>query len=380
MILLFSLFIFLIIVFFGIIPQKMALKYKIAAGILSAVISFKFYIFSFASGKLFAAPQWPAWLLLLSTWLYAMLLFSALFLLIFQLAALIIKKIAEFRKRKVPSFFTDPAWKALTLIPAALIVSYGIYCGLKLPEVVKHEITHPALPAEADGFTIALLSDIHADPFTRQEKISRIVDLTNSCKADLIVITGDFVDGKINMRGNDLQVLQNLSAPHGVFGVPGNHEYYSGYSGWMAFLRRCSIKMLTNSHSLVADGKITLAGVTDPAAYRMKKEKPDIEKALAGSPENNFRILLAHQPKLAYHAADAGIHLQLSGHTHGGMIYGLDRIVALFNKNFVSGAYHIGNMVLFISNGTGIWNGFPLRLGHSSEIVIITLRKTPADH
>ncbi len=380
MILFFSLSVFLVIVFCGIVPQKMALKWKITAGIISAVISFKFYIFSFASGKLFAAPQWPSWILLIFTWLYASLIFSALFLLILQLFSAIAKLIAKSSKKTLPRFFHEPVWKLTAFIPAVFLVSYGMYGGLKLPDVVKHEIYHPALPPEADGFSVAFLTDIHADPFTKREKISRIVDLTNSLKADIIVITGDFVDGKTNLRGRDLEVLKNLSAPCGVFGVPGNHEYYSGYSDWMAFLDKCGVKMLTNSHILTAKNKITLAGVTDPAAARMKEDKPDIDKALAGSPADNFRILLAHQPKLADKAAAAGIHLQLSGHTHGGMIYGMDRLVALFNRGLVSGFYDIGKMKLFISNGTGIWNGFPLRLGRPSEIVLITLKKVPAEN
>jgi len=87
------------------------------------------------------------------------------------------------------------------------------------------------------------------------------------------------------------------------------------------------------------------------------------------------RILAAHQPRLAPEAAEHGVDLQVSGHTHGGMIAGIDRLVARFNEGFVSGLYTVGGMKLYVSNGAGIWNGFPIRIGVPSEIVLIRLRK-----
>ncbi|EPM82368.1 metallophosphoesterase, partial [Pseudomonas syringae pv. actinidiae ICMP 18804] len=77
-------------------------------------------------------------------------------------------------------------------------------------------------------------------------------------------------------------------------------------------------------------------------------------------------------------SAAAGVGLQLSGHTHGGMIKGLDLVVRSANQGFVSGSYDIGNMRLYVSNGTGLWNGFPVRLGVPAEITEITLRSGPA--
>ena len=88
-----------------------------------------------------------------------------------------------------------------------------------------------------------------------------------------------------------------------------------------------------------------------------------------------MRILGSHQPRLAREAAAHGVDLQVSGHTHGGMIAGVDRLVARFNEGFVSGLYTVGNMKLYVSNGAGIWNGFPIRIGVPSEIVLIRLRK-----
>ena len=100
---------------------------------------------------------------------------------------------------------------------------------------------------------------------------------------------------------------------------------------------------------------------------------PDLKKTLHGIPAGDFILLLAHRPAQAKSAARSGISLQLSGHTHGGMIRGLDWVVAQFNGGFVSGLYEVNGMKLYVSNGTGIWNGFPIRLGRPAEITLITL-------
>ena len=107
-------------------------------------------------------------------------------------------------------------------------------------------------------------------------------------------------------------------------------------------------------------------------------ETPDVEKTFAGTPDGAFKILLAHQLKHTRTAAEHGVALQLSGHTHGGMIVGLDEIIALLNCGYVSGGYTIGDdndMQLYVSRGTSLWKGFPIRLGVPAEITCITLRR-----
>ena len=88
-----------------------------------------------------------------------------------------------------------------------------------------------------------------------------------------------------------------------------------------------------------------------------------------------MKLLLAHQPKPAAEAAKSGVALQVSGHTHGGMIVGIDRLVARFNAGFVAGSYRVGNLRLYVSRGSGIWNGFPIRLGVPSEITLLRLKR-----
>ena len=134
--------------------------------------------------------------------------------------------------------------------------------------------------------------------------------------------------------------------------------------------------MLANAHVAITRGnaQIVLAGVTDPAARSHGQPVPDIDLALAGAPENAPVILLAHQPRNARQAAARGVVLQLSGHTHGGMM-GLDRFVANGNGGFVTGRYDVDGMTLYVSNGAALWPGFALRLGRPSEMTRVTLRR-----
>ncbi|MBO4632639.1 MAG: metallophosphoesterase, partial [Lentisphaeria bacterium] len=226
---------------------------------------------------------------------------------------------------------------------------------------------------QAEGMRVAVLADLHADRVTRAPRIRRIVEQTNSLRPDLTVILGDLVDGTVEQRSGELLPLRELHAKYGVYAVPGNHEYYSGYVHWRKFFTAQGLRMLENSQVRLPAG-IYLAGVTDPAAQSFGEAVPDLKKALHGIPRDSFILLLAHRPVHAENAAQDGISLQLSGHTHGGMIRGLDWIVSRFNGGFVSGLYDVGGMKLYVSNGTGIWNGFPVRLGRDSEITLITLK------
>ena len=368
-----SLFLASLVIFRGIFLLSLPKKWKLIFSFLATAVAFKFYILRIFGGRMFS-PELPAWILLPFAWFFALLMFWGVWLIICDFAWLGKKLYCRWRNKNNFSGKRESFWRSIGLIPAALLVSIGMYEGLKIPETVEYEVVMPELPPTLEGLKIAHLSDLHADPVSGRSKIARIVELTNRWQPDLVVITGDFVDGRTAARGRDLEVLKELHAPLGVFGVPGNHEYYSGYAEWMEFLRTCGIRMLENQHILLKDGQLALGGVTDIAAIRMNMPYPEVKKTFSGVPENSFRILLAHQPKIAPEAAAEKVNIQLSGHTHGGMVWGLDLLVAAFNSGRVSGFYDVGEMKLFISNGTGIWSGFPVRLGRRSEISFLVLK------
>jgi Predicted phosphohydrolases len=159
--------------------------------------------------------------------------------------------------------------------------------------------------------------------------------------------------------------------------ISGNHEYIFGYSTWMAHFAALGLLSLENRH-IVLDrngSKLVLAGITDRASRRTGHPVRDLAAVLEGAPEGVAVILLDHQPSDARHAAKLGVALQLSGHTHGGLILGLDRLAARANAGYVSGRYDVDGMTLYVNNGTALWPGFALRLGRPSELTRITLAK-----
>ena len=361
----------------AILPLRLKWGWKALLAVLLAVAAFKFHLLHLFGGPMFFSPVLPEGVLLAAAWL-----FSVLFLFFFLLLAADVARLLYLlvlfclRKKKTERFRIIGNRVNLALLAfAAVLATVGMAGGTGVPRVKEETISVNHLPDGADGLTVAVLADLHVDGITRADRIRKIVERTNALNPDIVIIAGDFVDGTVPVHGDDLRPLADLKARYGVFGVPGNHEYYSGYEEWMEFLPTLGIRMLHNEHVQTGGGAVVLAGVTDPVAGIMGKEVPDIRKALAGAPEKGVRILASHQPRLAPEAAAHGVDLQVSGHTHGGMIAGIDRLVARFNEGFVSGLYTVGGMKLYVSNGAGIWNGFPIRIGVPSEIVLIRLRK-----
>ena len=341
------------------------------------LVAFKFQILRRFAGPMFFAPDLPRSFMIVTTWVFvAFLLFCAL-LLASDLVRLVLAAVQKLRRRPAGAFLARPGWALTTVLitSAFVLASWGMVNANDPPEIRPVEVARSDLPPELDGMKIVLVADLHVDKMSSDTEVEETVRRVNALRPDVIVLAGDFVDGRVSQIGHKLEALKNLHAKYGVYGIPGNHEYYSGYDEWMTFLRSLGIDMLENDHVVLAGGKLTLAGVTDPAARIRHMETPDVAKALRGAPQGSFKILLAHQLKNTREAADRGVDLQLSGHTHGGMIVGLDRVIALMNYGFVSGGYRVGGMQLYVSRGTSLWKGFPVRLGVPGEITAITLRR-----
>lgn len=174
-----------------------------------------------------------------------------------------------------------------------------------------------------------------------------------------------------------MEPLRYLRAPDGVWVIPGNHEYFFDYDEWMRHFAGMGMRLLENQHVVLTRGSdaLVLAGVTDFSALRTGRPGPDLDMALSGVPAGAPILLLDHQPRNARAAASRGVAVQLSGHTHGGMIRGLDHLIAFANEGFISGRYQINDMTLYVNNGTALWPGFALRLGRPPELTRITLRR-----
>ena len=350
---------------------------KTALSLLVLLAAFKFQIFHLFGGPMYFAPVLPRWILLAGAVLFS-IHFTFFFLLLFSEAIqLWVRLISGIAKRRIPEKFRNfGQWMNLFFVLLAiLIASVGIHWGTGFPAVKELKLQFKELPEAADGMKIAVLTDLHIDRMRDPQWLVQLVKKVNSLDAELILLGGDLLDGRFEDLHTQLLPLRDLRAKYGVYGVPGNHEYYSGYDEWMKFLsEECKINMLINSNCKPGGG-ITLMGVADNAGRRFKKPTPNFRKAFEGVAPSDKVILLAHCPDLAREAERLDVMLQISGHTHGGMLWGLDKIIARFNGGFVSGHYICGNTQLYVSNGTGIWSGFPVRLTAPAEITLITLER-----
>ncbi|MFA6089803.1 MAG: metallophosphoesterase, partial [Candidatus Woesearchaeota archaeon] len=192
-----------------------------------------------------------------------------------------------------------------------------------------------------------------------------IIEKTNSLNPDVVVITGDFVDGSGKLSIKTFEQLNNIKAP--TFMVMGNHEFYEGEQRVIDLLSETKVKVLRNESELIKGINIIGLDYSENKSY--------VAEHLKNIEFNNSKptILLNHVPMGYEDAAKSGVKLQLSGHTHNGQIFPFTLLVkARFPK--INGLYNIDNLSLYVSPGTGTW-GPPMRLGSKNEITVLKLKK-----
>ncbi len=216
------------------------------------------------------------------------------------------------------------------LVLAPLATGIGYLMARRVAPVRNVDVPLAGLPDALQGFTIAQISDIHVGGTIKRAFVEAIVARVNGLRPDMVAITGDLVDGSVGDLARETAPLANLASRHGTYFVTGNHEYY-----------------------------FDPAHRSDPAA------------ALHGAPSGSPKVLLAHQPRSAAQAHEAGFDLQLSGHTHGGQFWPWNFFVRL-QQPFTAGLHRLGRMWVYVNRGTGYW-GPPMRFGIPSEITRIRL-------
>jgi uncharacterized protein len=258
------------------------------------------------------------------------------------------------------------------LVGGGLAVA-GIASVLSKVAVERVRVSLAKLPKELAGYTIVQISDVHVGPTIGRAFIEQLVDTINREAPDMIVITGDLVDGSVAELGALVEPLKNLRAKDGVYFVTGNHEYYSGVDEWLPFLGTLGVRVLRNERVPIRGGAFELAGVDDHSAKGFGHgHGTDLGKALEGRDLTRALVLLAHQPKTILEAVTHGIDLQLSGHTHGGQIWPWGYAVKL-DQPHVAGLSRHGDATIYVSRGTGYW-GPPMRVGAPAEVTRIELQ------
>ncbi len=263
------------------------------------------------------------------------------------------------------------------LFLAALAVSLGAYSAFEASRigVVRLRIVTDKLPASVPRLRIAQISDLHLGLINRHRMTRAVAEILRDASPDLLVSTGDLVDGRIDHIPGLAEIFRAVPAPRGKFAVTGNHEYYAGLPQALSFTRRAGFTVLRDDDADVS-GILRFAGVDDPAAPFGNASDSAEGRILDGPSPAPFTVLLKHRPALR--PASAGkFDLQLSGHTHGGQIFPF-RFVSRLAYPLGAGDHPVeGGGTLHVSRGTGTW-GPPMRFLAPPEITIIDIERSPA--
>lgn len=278
----------------------------------------------------------------------------------------------------------EQATVALSATPF-VAAGYGLLYGRRNVGVTRRRIALARLPEAFAGFRIVQLSDFHISPFTTADEIRRCVTLANGVKADLAVLTGDFLSDDPAAQEEVVQALSALRAPFGVFGCLGNHEIYTETEG--SITRRFAangIRILRQERVAIRSRgeMLNLIGIDyQSVPFSKEHEGHVVERYLAGSETlvmpDRVNILLSHNPNVFDRAAQLGIDLTLAGHTHGGEL-SLEFIhrglsLASIQTPYVSGWYEKpGGQQLYVNRGIGT-TGTPIRFGSRPEITVLEL-------
>ena len=262
-----------------------------------------------------------------------------------------------------------------------MAAAYGLLYGRLDVEVTRPRIGLARLPRAFEGFSIAQLSDFHISPFMTADEIRRCVTIANGLKADLVVLTGDYVADDPAAEGDVVQALSGLRAPYGVFGCLGNHEIYTETEDSITRLFAAEgIRILRQERAPIQSRgeMLNLIGI-DYQSLRFSIDHPghEVEEYLTGNEKlvmpDMVNVLLSHNPNTFDRAAQLGIDLTLAGHTHGGTL-SLHRGLSLVRLEtpYVSGWYEKPGGQLYVNRGIGT-TGFPIRLGARPEITVVQL-------
>lgn len=257
---------------------------------------------------------------------------------------------------------------------------YGREIEPKLLDINHHSITHSHIPKGFDQFKIIQFSDTHLGFQYTLEQLKKLIDRINHLQPDMVIFTGDLMDEPNKYKNSEqiIPILLQLNAPFGKFAIYGNHDH-GGYGTdlYKNIMNKSDFIVLqNNAHEikLLDHSRIHIIGLDDAMLG-----KPDLAKAMDNLPPDTYKILLAHEPDLAERAIGQGIHLQLSGHSHGGQVkipfFGA-LVTPPYSELYYEGFYELGDsqdpMTLYVNRGLGTTR-LPFRFLSKPELTLFTL-------
>jgi predicted MPP superfamily phosphohydrolase len=272
--------------------------------------------------------------------------------------------------------FVFHAARDAALMAALAVAAAGTVLSLhQRPRIRRRDVEVDGLPQAFDGYRIVQISDLHCGPFASGGRVARWVATANRLEPDLVAVTGDLIANGTGFIDTVARALGGLRARDGAFAAMGNHDYFGDGEAMVRALEAAGLTVLRNRGVELRreDGAIYVAGVDDTWTRRH-----DVARALAQRPAGMPSVLLAHDPVLFPEAAEHGVDLVLSGHTHGGQVavpmlarkLNLARLIT----RFTSGVYQQGRTTLYVNRGLGT-TGPPVRLAVAPEIAVLTLRR-----
>jgi hypothetical protein len=263
------------------------------------------------------------------------------------------------------------------LVVAVVLVVLGNVEAMRVPRTKRVDVVIPRLGKELDGLRVAVLADTHYGPINRTGWSEKVAAVVNELAADVVCHAGDLADGSVEQRRGQVAPLGTVRATEAKLYITGNHEYFSAAQEWLDHMETLGWEPMHNRHHVVRRGgsSVIFAGIDDPTGTGsgLTGHGPDLAAALAGTDPDTPVVLMAHQPKQVKFAMEAGVDLQISGHTHGGQIWPFHLIVRLDQKFLHGLSRHNDRTQLYTSRGAGFW-GPPLRVFAPSEITLLTLR------
>ena len=263
-----------------------------------------------------------------------------------------------------------PVARSWALLAAGILILISLVQARQTPVVTEYSVSMPNLPASADGTVLVVASDMHLGSMLGREWALKRVAQFDALKPELILLVGDIFEGDESTHADWLPVLKRICAPRGVYFVTGNHELYAGPDKIINLLREAGFKVLRDTSVEPVPG-LVISGVDD-LAFRGRKEHGDAVMRTLESRPPGSTVFLSHTPVQAERAAELGVNLMLSGHTHDGQIWPFRYLVRMAFR-LVAGRYDVNGMTAIVGRGTGTW-GPRMRLWKRSELLKITLR------